>query len=506
MQTPRPGSTPEPELVAALDLGSNSFHMVIARNRHGALQVMDRLKEMVRLAGGLDADGRLEAAARERALACLHRFGQRLREFPVGSVRAVGTNTLRQLHDDGAFMADAEAAIGHSIEIVSGYEEARLIYLGVAHAVPEDGERRLVIDIGGGSTELIVGESLRPLMMESLHMGCVSMTRRFLADGLLDAARFRRLRDAVLMELEPIQYAYRVADWEHVVGASGTVRAVQSVVEAEGWSERGITREALEPLQAALLDAGHSEKLKLRGLSAERRPVFAAGVLVLSGIFEALDIERMRVSDGALREGLLYDLLGRIRNDDTRDRTVTALQARYHVDTEQAQRVTDTALRLFEQVQDAWQLGDDYRRLLRWAAQLHEIGLDIAHGQYQKHGAYVARNADMAGFSRQDQAATAALIRCHRRKIRTGHFSDVTEARRGSLIRLAVLLRLAVVLHRGRNSEPLPTITLRCEGQTLRLGLPGDWLAAHPLTVAELEQEAASLQAVEISLHLADHA
>ncbi len=502
MQPPLNSHVGEPELVAAVDLGSNSFHLVIASNRHGALQVVDRIKEMVRLAGGLNSRGQLEPEARERALACLERFGQRLRDLPPGSVRAVGTNTLRHLSDGAAFLADAEAAIGHPIEIVSGYEEARLIYQGVAQTLPEHGRSRLVIDIGGGSTELIVGESIRPVMMESLHMGCVSMTRRFLPEGRLEPARLQRLRGAVLRELEPIQQAYRHAGWEQAVGASGTVRAVQSVVEAEGWSERGISRDSLQRLQAALLRAGHSDNVQLRGLSAERRPVFAGGALVLAGIFEALDIDHMQVSDGALREGLLYDLLGRIRNDDVRDLTVTALQARYHVDVEQAARVAATAEYLFEQVRDDWNLESWQVRPLRWAALLHEIGLDIAHAQYQKHGAYVVRHADMAGFSRQDQAATAGLIRCHRRKIRLNHFSDFPSGRRTELLRLAALLRLAVILHRGRHAEPLPALQLHWRGGELRLRLPREWLESHPLTVAELDEEAGWLQSVDMALRL----
>ncbi|MCC5857378.1 MAG: Ppx/GppA family phosphatase [Ectothiorhodospiraceae bacterium] len=487
-------------LVAAVDLGSNSFHMVVGRDQHGSLQVLDRIKEMVRLAGGLTPDDNLQAATRDRALGCLRRFGQRLRDIPPDCVRAVGTNTLRQLRDGGTFLAAAEQALGHTIEVVSGFEEARLVYLGAAHAIPEDGCRRLVVDIGGGSTELIVGERTSPFMLESLSMGCVSMTRRFLPDGLINRSALRAVEDAVLVELQPVRKAYRDAGWQQVIGTSGTIRAVQAVLEGEGWSPQGVTWEGLQRLRDALLRAGCPERLRLRGLSAERRPVFAAGSMVLYGVFRALGIQRMTIADGALREGLLYDLLGRMTDQDTRDVTVTALQTRYHVDQVQAERVARSADTLLRQISGVWGLGEAERRVLRWAALLHEIGLDIAHSQYAKHGAYVVGHADMAGFSRQDQAATACLIRCHRGRIRDKRFTGFPQGVAIRLRRLAVLLRLAVILHRGRHAEPDPPIGLQADGARLILRLPASWLQAHPLTLAELREEAGSLQAVGVDL------
>ncbi|MCH8503664.1 MAG: Ppx/GppA family phosphatase, partial [Ectothiorhodospiraceae bacterium] len=253
------------DTVAAVDLGSNSFHMVVARNQHGRLQVVDRLKDMVRLAAGLTDDGGLEPEAQERALACLQRFGQRVRDLPRGSVRAVGTNTLRQASRSQHFLVEAEAALGHPIEIVSGVEEARLVYLGVANSVPEDGQRRLVVDIGGGSTELIVGERTEARLMESLHMGCVNMTARFLANGSMDKSTARRLEEAVLMELEPVQAQYRASGWQHAVGASGTIKAVQAVVQGQGWSDQGISRAALDKLRQAVLTAANVKRLRFPG-------------------------------------------------------------------------------------------------------------------------------------------------------------------------------------------------------------------------------------------------
>ncbi len=489
--------------VAAVDLGSNSFHMIVARHQHGSLQVVDRLKEMVRLAAGLDEAGGLAPEARERALACLQRFGQRIRDLPRGSVRAVGTNTLRQAGNEQRFLADAEDALGHPIEVVSGVEEARLVYLGVAHSIPEDGQRRLVVDIGGGSTELIVGERTEARLMESLHMGCVNMTDRFFPDGDIDKVALKRLEQAVLMELEPIQGRYRGAGWQHAVGASGTIKAVEAVVRETGWVEQGVSRDALEKLRQAILKAGHVKRLRFDALSAERRPVFAAGALVLHGVFQALGIERMQVSDGALREGLLYDLLGRMRDEDARDRTVRALQSRYHVDQAQAARVGETAQRLLLQVADDWHLTADDERLLQWAALLHEIGLDISHSQYQKHGEYVVRNADMGGFSRQDQAELACLIRAHRRKLADAVFDGFPAARQESLKRLAVLLRLAVVLHRGRHAEPIDAVELIPQGRELQLSLSAQWIEQHPLTRAELDEEDSYLKALDFRLLLA---
>ena len=498
--TPGPGAAEASE-VAAVDLGSNSFHMIIARPGADGLRVVDKLRESVRLAAGLDADKRLSAAARERAIACLERFGQRVRGLPPGSVRAVGTNTLRQSRNARAFLRDAETALGHPIQIVSGYEEARLIYLGVAHSIADDDARRLVMDIGGGSTEFIIGEHFVPREMASLHMGCVSATRQHFADGEITAARLRRAEIAARRELEPIADGYRRLGWERAIGASGTIRAIERCLRANGWSDNGIDPDGLERLRRALLKAGHVDRLKLEGVNADRAEVLPGGFAVLLGAFRQLGLSRMEAADGALREGLLFDLIGRIRHEDVRGASVLAMARRYHADSDQARRVASLADTLRGEVAADWSLDSDAARdMLGWAAQVHEIGLDISHSQYHKHGEYILRHSDLAGFSRDEQQVLATLVRAHRRKFPHGSFRDLPEAWQKPALRLAVLLRLAVGLHRARSDEPLPAINLRASARKLTLSFPAGWLDAHPLVEADLGDEAGYLAAAGFRL------
>jgi exopolyphosphatase/guanosine-5'-triphosphate,3'-diphosphate pyrophosphatase len=494
----------EPETVAAVDLGSNSFHLLVARNDGSDLVVVDRLREMVRLAGGLGKNKRLTRKSQERALACLGRFGQRLRHMPADSVRAVGTNTLRTAHNAAKFLVSAEEALGHPIEIVSGIEEARLVHLGVAQSLPDPARRRLVVDIGGGSTEMIVGERFQPIAMQSLYVGCVSMSRRFFLRGRIEEQAWRKAVLSVRQELEPIQGAYRELGWEQAVGSSGTIRAVSTVVQAAGWSDDGITYSSLKRLRDAMLEAGLVKRLRLEGLSAVRRPVFPGGVAILFAVFKALGVRSMRPADGALREGLLYDLLGRIREDDVRDRSVVALADRCHVDWKQAGRVEHTVLRCLNQVADRWKLsGREPRNFIGWAARLHEIGLDVAHSHYHKHGEYIVEMSDLFGFSHQGQKLLALLVRAHRRKFPFRLFGELPEKRARSAERMAILLRLAVVLHRSRSPESIPEFSLDPGRRSLEVCFPTGWLNRHPLTRADLEQEAGYLAAGEFDLSFA---
>ncbi len=485
--------------VAAVDLGSNSFHLIVAQITGGALHVVDRLQEMVRLGGGLDARGRLTAAARKRAIECLARFGQRLRGLPRGAVRAVGTNTLRQMKDAGPFLAAAEQALGHPIDIIAGREEARLIYQGMAQSRPDDGRRRLVVDIGGGSTELILGEGREALAMESLHMGCVSMSRAQFADGAITAKAMRRAETAARLELRPVEEQFR-RGWEVAIGTSGTIRAIRSVVRAEGWGNGEITAAALARLRAALIDARRVGRLALGGLSPERAPVFPGGVAILSAVFDALELQRLQVADGALREGLLYDLVGRLTDQGVRERSVNGLAARFRADGTQAERVARTAVEVLRQAARAWQLDDDDARMLGWAARLHEIGLVVAHNQYHKHGAYLVAKADLPGFTLQEQQLLAALIRGHRRKFPADVFEDLPASVRPRARRLCVLLRLAVLLNRARHDVELRGLRLRPGKRSLTLQFGRGWLKRHPLTEADLEQEGEWLRAAGIRL------
>lgn len=479
--------------VAAVDLGSNSFHMVVARAAGSELHVMDRLKESVRLAAGLDKRRRLSAEARDRALDCLARFGQRLRHLPRGRVRAVGTNTLRRARNADEFLADAEQALGHPIEIIYGAEEARLIYGGVARDLAAEVPRRLVVDIGGGSTELIIGEHADPTLIESVSLGAVVHTQRHFASGRVSASDWTAAVLDAQVELEPLIRDYREAGWDIAVGASGSIKAVQKVCAAAGWCEEIITAGALRKLGKTLVKTGRVDPDKLSGLSGERAPIFAGGAAVLSAIFDSLGVEAMQVSDKALREGLLLDLLGRLEHHDVRDATVSAACARYGIDAGHARRVADTATRLCEDAGD-WIADEADRHLLHWAGQLHEIGLTIAHKGYHKHGEYIVRNADLQGFSKSDQAVLATLIRLHRGKFRDNLIESLPAAQQPVAARLAVLLRLAVLFHRGRDPRASrPPVSLNVTGKRLQLHCDPDWLAEHPLTRADLEREQAYL-------------
>ncbi len=497
-----PAKIQDGELLAAVDLGSNSFHMVVARWQHGELRVIDRLRDSVRLAAGLRADGSLETERRERALSCLARFGQRLRTLPHSRVRAVATNTVRRMSAPQAFLLPAETALGHPIEVVSGREEARLIYLGVSHGLPDTRERRLVVDIGGGSTEFIIGQGLEPLERESLQMGCIASTLRFFADGKLSAKRWRQAQAEIGVELQQFAANYIARGWGEAIGSSGTIKAIGNIVQAHGWSERGITAPALGKLRDALLDAGSIDKVRLLGLSEERQGVIAGGVAILEAAFDALHISRMQVCETAMREGLLYDMLGRAEQRDPRATSIDALARRYGVDGAQAQRVETTALALFEQVAEAWNLDAEAEDWLAWSARVHEIGLAIAHSQHHVHGAYILTHSDLAGFGRQEQQVLATLLRNQRRRPDTDSIAALPERLRRTASRVCVLLRLAVLLQRPRGADPLPPLRLQAEERTPELRLPAAWLSQHPLTVADLEQEREPLKLLGVRLQV----
>ncbi len=479
-----------PDTVATLDLGSNSFHMIVARLREGQPVVIDKLREPVRLGNGIDHKGNLSEKARQRALDCLQRFGQRLTDMPPGSVRAVGTNTLRNTTNSETFLLEAEQALGHPIDVIAGVEEARLIYLGVAQSLATDGKKRFVMDIGGGSTELIIGKETTPKWLESLEMGCVSVTRKFFANGKIDNSNIKAARLHAMMELAPVARGFRQRGWDQAVGASGTIRAAASVIRTMGLSNDGITPAALDRLIEQLKEIGQIDRVELPGLNKDRAPVFVGGLIVLRATFEALRIERMDASDGALREGLLYDLIGQIHNKDTRSHSVDSLTKRYHVDEEHSQRVEETALACLNQAGEAWGLAEDDVKWLTWAARLHEIGIDIAHSRHHHHGAYIIANADLPGFTQQEQHLLASLVLAHRRKLPIKALKALPKRLSKPAKRMAILLRLAVILRRNRSQSPLPDFTLIATAKALHIEFPETWLDAQPLTRADLEQEA----------------
>jgi exopolyphosphatase/guanosine-5'-triphosphate,3'-diphosphate pyrophosphatase len=494
------------EYAAALDLGSNSFHMIVARLDRGQLHVVDRLRDRVRLASGLDADGNIAPESRERALACLTRFGQRVKGMPKDRVRAVGTNTLRKAKNARSFLREARAALGYPIEIISGQEEARLIYLGMAQSTPDDGGRRLVVDIGGGSTEVMVGEGFDIHEADSLFMGCVSFSERFFPGGALSGKGFRDAQLAAELELEPIAQPYRRLGWKRAIGCSGTVHAIHRIVHESGWTSDGITQKSLKKLRKALVAAEHLDVLELPGLDPDRKPVIAGGTAILEAIFDDLRIEEMTPSPGALREGVLYDLMGRIAHEDVRDRTIRWFMDHYQVDSEQAQRVADTAVSLLQQATRYWEIDEQWAaQLLSWAARLHEIGLPISHTGYHKHGGYLIKYSHMAGFSRDEQRMLAALVTNQRRKLHREELDSIDPARVEDVLELCVLFRLAVRLNRGRDAT-VPQCVLKVKRERLKLHFPEGWLEEHPLTAAALEEEAHFLAAAgfELELHTAE--
>jgi len=477
--------------MAAVDLGSNSFHLLVAGFVHGQLRVVDRLREMVRIAAGLDEEQNLDAASQERALECLARFGERLREIPSGRVRAVGTNTLRNVRNSAEFLGKAEALLGHEIDIISGIEEARLIYLGVSNSLPEIDGRQLVIDIGGGSTELAGGEGYQPGQLESLDMGCVGMSRKFFTSGKLTRKRFDRARTAARLELRPVAGLFSGRGWHRAAGASGTIRTAASVLQQLELTETNITVAGLEQLIDIMIDKGQVDHLDLPGLSEQRAPVFAGGIAILVEIMDRLQIEELVTAQGALREGIMYDLEGRLGDADSRIRTVRAMQSRYQIDQEQADRVQLTAVSLLDQVAKSWKLDQpNVRNLLGWAARLHEIGLDIAHSHHHRHGAYLLENADMPGFNRSEQGILSCLVGNHRRKLTAANISAAAPKgwARDSL-KLTILLRLAVLFNRSRSYEFPDTLRIRTKGKHVTLCLPEVWLRANPLSLADLECE-----------------
>lgn len=489
-----------PQYLAAIDLGSNSFHLIVARIEDGHVHILDRLKEMVRLGGGLDKNGRLSEEARIRALSCLDRFAERVQKLPQGSVAAVGTNTLRQAKNSRQFLQSASEVLGHPISIIGGKEEARLVYLGVSHSLVAENGKRFVMDIGGGSTELIIGEGFEPQHLRSLEMGCVSMSRAFFRNGKLSKKNWDKARIAAHLELRPVRRHFRKIGWVSATGASGTIKAAGSIVKALGLETYNITLDSLYEIRKRMMAAGYVKNLDLPGLDRDRQPVFAGGLAILISTFEALRIDTMQVSEGALREGLLYERLGRIRSEDTRLKTISSIQQRFQVSKKHAQRVSVTSQYLLTACEKAWNLRPVDAEILHWASSLHEIGLAVSLSGYQKHGAYLLENADLPGFSLEEQDWMSALVRCHRKKISKNLFKGLPEKDQKTALRLAILLRLATVLHRSRKDERAVIEEVVAGEDNLTLKFAQYELIKHPLQRVSLEQEAKYLKKVNFKL------
>ncbi len=511
MEVPSPISNPgelssEPSsVIAAVDLGSNSFHMVVAQDQHGQLKVVDRMREMVRLGAGLNSAGKLSEEAKERAIECLQRFGQRLQEVHADSVRVVGTNTLRVAKKSTEFIQRAEEALGHPIQIISGVEEARLIYQGTIHSITGPEGNWLVVDIGGGSTELIIGNKGDPLLMESVQMGCVVISEKYFAEGALEKKKFKKALVAAKLQLQPIISKLKELNWNHVVGTAGTIRTISELMREFELSEQGITYKGINTLIEKLQEAEHIDNVNFNSLAKERKPVFAGGIVVLKAIFSELGVKKMMISDGGLREGLLFDLAGRIHHQDTRDRTVYSLMRRYHVDFEHAANIKATALHLLDKVSSLWKIDNEIAyQFLIWAADLHEIGLDISHSKYHRHGAYLLYNSDLMGFSWNEQRLLACLVGNHRRKINTELIEQLPSRWQEQAMFMIVILRMAILINRDRSPKKLPSIKIKDNDGMLNIIFDKKWLEDRPLTIAELEQEQSYLKALQLKINILD--
>ncbi|VVE44240.1 exopolyphosphatase [Pandoraea cepalis] len=498
-------STPSP-LLAAVDLGSNSFRLIIGRVEETSagtqIYQVDALREPVRLAAGLNDEKYLDHPSQQRGWDVLKRFGERLRGFHPDKVRAVATNTLRVAKNADDFLGEAQHALGFPIEVIAGREEARLIYAGAAHSVPTCQGNRLVVDIGGGSTEFIIGQDYEPLIMESLYIGCVSHSRQFFPSGNVDEYAMKQAELAARREIQIIAATYRDAAWSQAIGSSGTARALAELLEANGFNDgglHGLTRGGLERLKRALIKAENANRLKLAGLKQDRIPVLPGGLSIMLSVFNELEVEHMETTDAALRLGVMYDLLGRTQHQDMRAVTVEQFVRRYGVDRAQAERVGRLAIRLYRQLpveavevlEDDGAAGDlddgrgEGEALLNWASSLHEMGLSISHSAYHKHSAYIGSNADMPGFSRPDQARLAELLLGH-----VGKLGKLASQAQQVDWQLLFCLRLAVLFCRRRTDALPDAIEVKRLGDGFMVSVPRAWIDANPLTDYSLQREA----------------
>src|SRR5687767_13790077 len=487
------------DTLAAVDLGSNSFHLQIGRVVDGQIYPLDAVREVVRLGGGLTAEKRIDRATQAAALEALAKFGERLRGFPRPAVRVVGTNALRVAKNSPQFLREARAALGFPIEVIFGREEARLIYLGVAHSLPASAQRRLVVDIGGGSTDFIIGTGFDPLLTESLYMGCVSFSLKYFPDGRIDKARMKAAELAARQELAALVQGYRQTGWDQAVGSSGTARAIENILRENGFAAEGITREGLQKLKALLVKIERADPDRIAGLRPNRAPVLPGGLAIMIAAFDALGLESMKVSEGALRHGVLYDLLGRVQHRDMREATVAQFMRRYRIDPAQADRVKHLAVTIYDALKPQSEKEDDPDRvMLEWAARLAETGLSIAHAGYHKHSAYVLSNADMPGFSRMEQARLARLVLAHRGKL--GKVQDA--GFEGEDWKLVLALRIASLILRSRSDARLPFLRVAADTGGFAIDLPQSWLDENPLSADALEADAKHWKAVGMKLEV----
>ena len=483
-------------LLAAVDLGSNSFRLEIGRLDHGRIQRTEYHKETVRQGNGLDADRNLTLDAMQRGWECLARFGERLAGFKKAQVRAVATQTLREARNRDEFLGRAHLILGFPIDVISGREEARLIYQGVAHLLPQSTERRLVVDIGGRSTEMILGTGLDPLTMESYRVGSVAWSMKYFPDGQFTPHAFETAQIAAKAVLEEAFNAYRSSAWDVAYGSSGTIGAVSDVLTAAGWSEGQVTRAGLDWLLERLLKAQSADRLRLDGMKDDRRAVIGGGVSVLLAVFALLEIKEMQAAQGALRHGVLYDLLDREQETtDLRSTTVQRIGKKFDADAAQAERVSRVSRHLFMTIMAGLPDAETgrFQRKLDWAAQLHEIGSRISHSDYHKHGAYILDNIDAPGFAQPELHRLSLLVLGHRGKLRK---LDVDFEDR-VFVQQLLCLRLAVIMCHARRDPDLGDIELKAGGAQARLfvlNCPYGWAARFPQSAWLLREEVVAWQ------------
>ena len=489
-----------PDQLAAIDIGSNSFRLEIAQLKDGRYRRIDYLKETVRLGAGLDDQGLLTDEAAGRGLACLARFAERLDGFAPPQVRAVATQTLREARNRDAFLRRAEPVLGHTVEVISGREEARLIYVGVARLQPSN-LPRLVIDIGGRSTEMILGQARRPRRAESFRVGSVSLSMKYFADGRYTEAAFRAAQVAAGAELEEALEPFAPSQWQEALGSSGTVGAVSQLLAANGITDGGITPHGLRWLMEQCLRAGRVDKLALAGLKEDRRAVIAGGLAILYTLATHFGIDELQPARGALRQGVVFDLAERLETaagkgrgasgHDIRDSSVARLQQHFHVDVEQAARVASVAGALYDGIATAPADGDDQhqpRRDLLWAAALHEIGMMISHHDHHRHSAYVLAHVDAAGFSQSQQRRLAELLLAQRGGLRK---VDAALTQDGFAWQ-ALCLRLAIIKCHARGEVDPAAISLRRQSLQASLSFRPGWADTHPRSLFLLNEEAAT--------------
>ncbi|GGW79279.1 Ppx/GppA phosphatase family protein [Alteromonas halophila] len=481
-------TTTQGEYYAAVDLGSNSFHMVVVHVVNGSVQIINKIKQKVRLAAGLDEQLKLDAASMERGWQCLYTFAERLQDIPPSNIKIVATATLRLATNASEFVSKAENILKHRLDVISGEEEARQIYLGVAYTSANQGNT-LVIDIGGASTEVIIGNDMTPMHLKSLDIGCVTFMERYFTGGRTTQAEFDSAIAAAHQQIDAVADAFLCFDWDNCLGASGTPQAITEILVAQRISD-AIRLDYLYQLRQQCIDDGHVDKLTIEGLEASRRPIFPSGLAILIALFEAMHIETMNIAGGALREGLIYGMLDNLQKNDRRTQTLNQALGRYHIDAAHAQTVAGVSLKLCHQMCAQHQICHlDTEAILEAAATLHEIGLHIEYKKHHQHGAYILSHIDMPGFTQLQRSAIRDLVGQHRLAIDTTTFSNYHEDVRPMLLALLRLLRISVVVCLRRQNKHLPDIRLQVSGDDWTISFPPGWLKAHPLINAELANE-----------------